>query len=101
MRHYILSYDISGDRLRDKVAKCLQRHGARRLQKSVFLAPRFNKARLKQLQEELKRLLQKKAQATDSLYCFPLSGEALAYTQLWGREDDWQSWEQGDLFWLI
>lgn len=101
MRHYILTYDISEDRLRDRVAKCLQRAGAQRLQKSVFLAPRFNQARLQLLQDDLKQLLQHKAGPLDSLYCFPLSGAALAYTQLWGKEQNWESWEEGDLFWLI
>lgn len=101
MRHYILSYDISDNKLRRRVAICLQQNGAQRVQKSVFLAPRFPQARLKKLQKELEALLKQKALPTDSLYCFPLSGEALAHTQLWGAEQNWKSWEQGDLFWLI
>jgi CRISPR-associated endonuclease Cas2 len=36
--NYLISYDVSKPRLRDKICKCLERNACKRIQKSVFLA---------------------------------------------------------------
>ena len=55
--HYFICYDIASDRLRNRAAKVLLRHGCRRLQKSVFLAYNFPAPSVQRLQEELEKEL--------------------------------------------
>lgn len=73
MAHYLISYDISNDRLRNHAAKVLTRHGCKRLQKSVFLAPDFEPRELRRLREDLTRMLHTDADSSDSLLCVPIT----------------------------
>lgn len=70
MTSFFLSYDISDDRLRIRLSKLLERHGCKRLQKSVFLAPDFEPREMTALRAGCLRLLQQ-AQPSDSLLCIP------------------------------
>lgn len=74
--HYVICYDLENDRLRDRVAKLLERNGCRRIQKSVFAAPDLNKKHLVRLQLSLRQLFGRRPMsAGDSLYLIPLPEE--------------------------
>lgn len=73
MTNYLISYDISQDKLRNKIVKILERRGCVRVQKSVFLAPRYQTAELKRLQAEMVLALKARASPDDSVLCVPLN----------------------------
>ncbi len=77
MTTYFLSYDISDDRLRTRLSKLLEKHGCKRLQKSVFLAPNFEPKELTTLRKACERLLQHRAPG-DSLLCIPATRQYLS-----------------------
>ena len=71
---YILSYDISDDKLRLKVSKHLLASGCFRLQKSVFIAPSFTTKQIRQLKAEVLKILKHPNKVdTDSLLCFHIT----------------------------
>ncbi len=72
MTNYLISYDISSDRLRNKVAKTLERHGCKRIQKSVFFAPAYAPTELKRLRADLSKLMTPVADSDDSILCVPV-----------------------------
>lgn len=72
MTNYFISYDISDDRLRQRIANCLLTHGCKRVQKSVYLAPRFSLKELQRLRTQLQRLTHGKTEPTDSIICIPV-----------------------------
>jgi CRISPR-associated endonuclease Cas2 len=75
--NYFLAYDITDDRLRKKIADCMLRYGAYRIQYSLFLAPKFSPAELSKLQMALQRLLANaKTTPTDSIVCLPVEKDA-------------------------
>ena len=55
--NYFISYDISKNRYRNRAAKILLRHGAVRVQKSVFFLDEAPPGLVRQLSDELKELL--------------------------------------------
>ena len=68
---YIITYDISDDKLRTKFAKFLKKYG-RRIQYSVFEiknSPRI----LRLILTEIDSNFGKKFQPTDSVYIFPIN----------------------------
>lgn len=69
MNNYLISYDISDNRLRLKASKLLERKGCVRLQKSVFLAPNYHLKELQTLRHELAFALRLQAGSEDSLLC--------------------------------
>ena len=74
--HYVICYDIENDRLRDRVAKTLERNGCHRLQKSVFIAPHLKARDLDVLRQALKRRTDRlPLGARDSIYFIPLPHE--------------------------
>lgn len=75
--HYIISYDIAADRLRGRVAKLLERHGCRRMQRSVFAAPRFSGKQMTALKSGLHRLLGNSLEPEDSLFIVSIEGDAV------------------------
>ena len=80
MSHYLISYDISNDRLRTKLANLLLQHGCERLQRSVFLAAHMALEDLNRLKEAVYSLF---LQYTDqlirpSVLCFPLKNRRTA-----------------------
>lgn len=77
MTNYLISYDISDDRLRTRAAKLLERRGCKRLQKSVFFAPRYSIRELRELRTELRQILQQGQVDTDSILCIPVSQKLL------------------------
>lgn len=76
--NYFVSYDISADRLRSKVSKALERHGALRVQKSVFFLPGFSGKEMMHLKNTLETLLHKyQAEPNDSILCIPVEKDQL------------------------
>lgn len=73
MANFFISYDISNDRLRTKAAKLLERHGCKRVQKSVFFAPGFQPAETKKLRGDLHRLVNPLLEEGDSILCIPVT----------------------------
>ena len=74
--HYAICYDIENDQLREKTAKTLRRHGAERVQKSVFTAAFMHKRDLKALHADLKRLYARRPLSpADSVLLLPLRDE--------------------------
>ena len=72
--HYIISYDISDDKLRLKISKLLLASGCFRLQKSVFIAPNFPTKQIKLLKQDVLKMLHCPAQRdTDSILCFRIT----------------------------
>jgi len=86
MTNYLISYDISSDRLRTKVAKILERHGCKRIQKSVFFAPRYLPDELKRLRADLSKLLTRAAEPADSILCVPIQKQYLVEV-IWEGEN--------------
>ncbi|MCK9280546.1 MAG: CRISPR-associated endonuclease Cas2 [Melioribacteraceae bacterium] len=64
---YIVSYDISSDRIRSKAAKVLEQYGVR-IQYSMFECS-LTKKELSELKQKLEKLINKK---DSSIYFFPL-----------------------------
>lgn len=86
MTNYLISYDISDNRLRTKIAKILKANACRRLQKSVFLTPAFKQAEIQSLEAKLRQILTTgKATATDSILCWPASDLQLS-KMLWAGD---------------
>ncbi len=74
MTSYLISYDISNNKLRTRLSKILLRHGCKRLQKSVFLVPNYSKQELTDLRIALKLAFQyKNKQNNDSLICLEVT----------------------------
>jgi CRISPR-associated protein Cas2 len=77
MTNYFLSYDISEDALRTKIARILEQKGCRRVQKSVFFLPRFSRKELSALRAEIKEALKTGRSEQDSIICIPTKQEIL------------------------
>jgi CRISPR-associated protein Cas2 len=80
MLYYCVAYDISGHRLRRRVAKWCRLAGLRRLQKSVFLGP-SPKEKLRELQQRV----QAEITATDRFVIIPLNHDAMSRLLLLGE----------------
>jgi CRISPR-associated protein Cas2 len=71
--NYIVSYDISEDTVRKKVANKLLEAGCRRLQKSVFMAVDFSAKDIRQLKAEVLALVGGVTVPSNSVLCLPVS----------------------------
>ena len=82
---YVLTYDISNDKLRLKVSKHLLVSGCFRLQKSVFVAPNYTNKELKLLKKTVMNLLNcSEKRDTDSFLCFRITPKQLP--NIWWQE---------------
>ncbi len=86
MTSYFLSYDISSDRLRNRLAKTLEKHGCKRIQKSLFLAPNFEPRELQRLRDDCTRTLKHRDPGV-SLLCIPATRQYLSEL-VWAGEED-------------
>ena len=80
MQRYLISYDIADDRLRQKAARLLKRHGER-IQKSVFLV-KENATALRSLQQALLEMLTEE----DSLLLRPCCDACYARASITGAD---------------
>lgn len=72
---------MENDRLRDRAAKLLQKHGCSRVQRSVFVAAYVKPRDLEQLKAALDRLMARgPVSPQDSLLLMPLPEEVVAQT---------------------
>jgi CRISPR-associated protein Cas2 len=97
--NYILSYDISSDKLRLRLAKCLERLGCFRIQKSVFIGSGFSVKEIDALKVNISMILSSKLKAdTDSFLCLPITESQQA--EMWWLTPkplpdfrfDWSEW---------
>lgn len=76
MMNYLISYDISEDKVRLKIAQQLLKAGCRRLQKSVFIAMDFSTKEIKALKVLVVALVSLTSSDTNSIICLPISKTA-------------------------
>ena len=55
--HYVICYDLEDDRRRGRVAKLLQQKGCSRVQRSVFVAPHYDRRAFGALKTAVRGLL--------------------------------------------
>lgn len=77
---YLVTYDISSDKRRKKVADLLEGYG-QRVQYSVFECV-LSAAKYKELRQRLKQRIK---QEEDSVRFYPLSGHTLSQVEVWGE----------------
>lgn len=90
MNNYLISYDISNDALRQKIAKYLTAQGCVRLQKSVHLAPKYEYKEIEQLKKNLHHLILKTDKHTDSIICLPVSDTDMDSAYWAGNREVWK-----------
>lgn len=89
---YLFSYDITDDRLRLRVSKCLLRYGCVRVQKSVFIAPNFTLRELGVLRSALGRILRGRVLDTsEGLLCVPIERDNVTDAVWFGDNTVWQA----------
>ncbi|MGB0864540.1 MAG: CRISPR-associated endonuclease Cas2 [Saprospiraceae bacterium] len=75
---YLLSYDISNDKLRLKVSMHLLASGCIRLQKSVFIAPNYKSKEFFLLKKQVLKLINDHQKTdNDSFLCFKITPKQL------------------------
>jgi CRISPR-associated protein Cas2 len=85
---YWLSYDIENDKIRNKVAKLLQKMGMERIQYSVFIGP-LSEAGLQELETKIVSLYTEKA--ADSIFLLPLHQDMIETVKEIGEHKlDWE-----------
>ncbi len=80
---YYAAYDITENKIREKVIIVLEKYGMDRIQKSLFCGS-LNSQRLKDLTEELKRIINNK----NSLYLIPTTKKLADAVIMLGRGFD-------------
>ncbi len=88
---YLICYDFSDDRLRLRVAKLLERTGCVRVQKSVFMAVRFDLKKMERLRRQLLKIIPDALPDTDSLIVVPIERDltvALVWAGVKEKVDD-------------
>ena len=96
--NYIISYDISEDGIRKKVADELLQAGCRRLQKSVFMAVDFNIKELRRMKSTVLTLMATVTAPANSIICLPVSKKQKI--EMWWQppssdplpEKEWSVW---------
>lgn len=83
---YLISYDISEDRLRTRLAKYLRQQGCQRLQKSVFLSPIYPTKEWKRVLQGLQTLVQSTLLPTDSMVCVAVHHQDLEQAVVLGND---------------
>lgn len=83
---YLISYDISEDRLRTRLAKHLRQQGCQRLQKSVFLSPTYPTREWKGVLHGIQALVQTSLAPMDSVFCVGLHHQDLEQVVVLGNQ---------------
>ncbi len=82
---YLISYDITNDRLRTQIAKVLKRQGCHRLQKSVFIAPNYDAKKLGKTKQQLEKWIPEPLQADESIIVVPIEADNISQI-LWAGD---------------
>ena len=92
--NFFICYDISDDKRRLRLSKLLQREGCERVQKSVFVAPDFERAEMLRLKTKIEKLLNvlytDNSSADDSVMYIPLDNDAVADVIWQGNKIKWE-----------
>lgn len=92
--NYLISYDISDDRQRDRLAKLLERRGCVRVQKSVFLAANFRTEEIILLKSAALRLMSKKIDPNNSVLCLSIEKNLMTNAVWYGDKAGWQKLQE-------
>jgi CRISPR-associated protein Cas2 len=91
--NFFVCYDISDDKRRGHLSKLLLREGCKRVQKSVFVAPNFERKEMLQLKTLVERLLTHQytegASSDDSVLYIPLDNDAVPNVVWQGKKETW------------
>lgn len=99
--NYLITYDISADTLRTKLATLLLQNACDRLQKSVFLAPSFKKSEWIAFQHALNALLHEKLSEEDSVHLIPIQRQELKETITFGNKKALTSFLKESFYFFI
>ncbi len=83
---YFIMYDIERNKIRNYIAKYLERKGCIRIQKSVFIAESERK-RFDEIQETLRKV-QEKYENSDSIFLIPVSADHVRAMKIIGQSID-------------
>lgn len=100
MTNYLISYDIQRNGLRQKIAKILLAAGCVRIQKSVYLAPKFHIDEIRALEQKIRLRFGTSWRLQDSLFCLPISREALD-EMTWQGSEAWIDQTMKQLAFLV
>lgn len=98
--HYFISYDITNNRLRRRIALFLKTQGSIRCQYSVWLSPDWdNKTAIRQ-RKNIKKLQERYIKwgvPTDSVYAIPVEKDYLSQIVWHGKDikTDYDSFQKG------
>jgi CRISPR-associated endonuclease Cas2 len=100
--NYLISYDVSKPRLRDKICKCLERNACKRIQKSVFLAIDMPSKIKLRLINELQALAEmSEADKTLHILFVPIDEEAIRKIESIGENILWEKANENPKFLFI
>lgn len=99
--NFFICYDISDDKRRLRLSKLLLRSGCHRVQKSVFVAPDFERAEMLRLKHKVERLLNviitEGSTLEDSVLYIPLDNDAVKDVVWEGNQSKWENiWKKDD-----
>lgn len=91
--NFFICYDISDDKRRLRLSKLLLRSGCERVQKSVFVAPDFDRTEMLRLKNKVERLLNvlhtEGVSPNDSVLYIPLENDAVSDVIWQGNKARW------------
>lgn len=91
--NFFICYDISDDKRRLRLSKLLLRSGCERVQKSVFVAPNFERKEMMVLKNKVERLLNvlytEGVSVDDSVLYIPLENDAVQDVVWQGNKTTW------------
>jgi CRISPR-associated endonuclease Cas2 len=96
--NFILSYDISNDRKRTRLAQLLLEQGCVRLQKSVFWGSDFSPKRLNTLRQKVQKRLEKDPDPNDSVLYVPIEQDYIGQMVWCGAADLVAKWQNPPAF---
>ena len=91
--HYFITYDITEDKLRRRVALLMQQQAATRVQKSVWLLQNRTAKQINSLQHTLNKMLTRHTDLctpTDSILCIPVQSDRIDELVWVGSTEHWQ-----------
>lgn len=92
--NFFVCYDISDDKRRLRLSKLLLREGCQRVQKSVFIAPDFERVEMLRLKNKVEKLLNVQitegVSPDDSVLYIPLDNDAVNEVVWQGSKAVWK-----------
>ena len=103
--NFFICYDISDDKRRLRLSKLLERDGCKRVQKSVFVAPDFERGEMLRLKTKIEKLLNiqyiENTSPDDSVMYIPLDSDAVKDVVWQGNKIIWEDlWGKKSKFFL-